>query len=228
MTLTGNGGANTLAGEAAQRENTTSHIKATKKDWLNVARDLLISEGVASVKVLTIGQMLGVSRSSFYWYFTSRKDLLNQLLADWENTNTRIIVRHAELPAASIIEAVCNFFRCFIDERLFDPRLDFAVREWARRDGAVRRVVDRGDTKRLEALTAMFVRHGYEVNEAEIRARILYFMQIGYHALELAESLEERLARIEGYLLGFTGKKANPGELDAILESMARLGRSEP
>ncbi|MCV2868883.1 TetR/AcrR family transcriptional regulator [Defluviimonas sp. WL0002] len=46
---------------------------------LAVAKELLVSEGVAEVKVLAIGERLGVSRSSFYWYFKSRRDLMRCL-----------------------------------------------------------------------------------------------------------------------------------------------------
>jgi len=192
--------------------------RVTRDDWLNVARDILVSDGVAEVKVLTIGERLQVARSSFYWYFKSRKDLLDALLADWQGTNTAILVRHCEMPAATITEAVCNFFRCFIDPDLFDERLDFAVREWARRDGGVRRVIDQADDTRLAAVAAMFRRHGYSDYEADARARILYFMQLGYHALDQHEPMRIRLNRVEGYLLGFTGRQPSPEEVAALTE----------
>lgn len=192
------------------------NTKVTRGDWLNAARDLLISDGVSEVKVLSMGQSLSVSRSSFYWYFKSRKDLLDALLAEWESENTAVLVRHAGMPAETITGAVCNLFRCFVDPELFNHQLDFAVREWARRDGHVRRVIDLGDRHRRMAITAMFERYGYGAYEADARARILYFMQIGYYALDLSEPLEERLSRIEGYILGFTGHHVQSGELAAL------------
>lgn len=190
------------------------NVKVTRQDWLNVALDFLVSDGVAEVKVLTIGNRLGVSRSSFYWYFKSRKDLLNQLLAEWERTNTGILVRHSEIEARTITEAVCNFFRCVVDPNGFNHQLDFAVREWARRDGAVRRIIDRSDTARHRALARMFERFGYAPDEADIRARVLYYQQIGYYALELAETLVERLTRVEGYLYCFTGVRPSREEVE--------------
>ncbi|MDI3337145.1 TetR/AcrR family transcriptional regulator [Defluviimonas aestuarii] len=199
-----------------QREETNAGPRVTRDDWLNVARDILLSDGVAEVKVLTIGERLQVARSSFYWYFKSRKDLLDALLADWEATNTAILVRHCEMPAQTITGAVCNFFRCFVDPALFDQRLDFAVREWARRDGSVRRVIDRADDTRLAAVAAMFRRHGYSDYEADVRARILYFMQLGYHALDQSEPMRIRMGRLEGYLLGFTGREATREEVEAF------------
>ncbi|MGI3186970.1 TetR/AcrR family transcriptional regulator [Nioella aestuarii] len=206
----------------AHEPRPVAHTKVTRKDWLNVARDILISDGVDSVKVLTIGNRLEVSRSSFYWYFKSRQDLLNQLLAEWERTNTGIMIAHCEMPAKTITGAVANFFRCIVDPDGFNHQLDFAVREWARRDGKVRRVIDRSDTARHEAIAKMFIRHGYDASEADIRARVLYYQQIGYYALELAETLEERLPRLAGYLYCFTGVQPQPGEV----EDFVRFTRS--
>ena len=202
-----------MAQPSPATEMPASGPRVTREDWLNVARDLLVSEGVAEVKVLTIGHRLQVARSSFYWYFRSRKDLLDALLADWEATNTAFLVRACEAPATSITGAVLNFFHCFVDRGLFDQRLDFAVREWARRDGSVRRVIDRADDTRLAALAAMFRRHGYPDAEADARARILYFMQLGYHALDQNEPMRIRMSRLEAYQLGFTGKTPDPAEV---------------
>ena len=192
------------------------HVKVTRADWLNVARDILVSDGVVEVKVLAIGERLGVSRSSFYWYFKSRKDLLQALLDDWERCNTAVIVDHCRMDAATITAAVCNFFRCFLDPAQFDQGLDFAVREWARRDGQVRKRIDLADAARIAAAADMFARHGYDPYEADTRARILYFMQLGYHALDQTEPMETRLWRTEGYLRAFTGKEPSADEVAAL------------
>ncbi|NIZ13040.1 TetR/AcrR family transcriptional regulator [Phaeobacter sp. HF9A] len=203
------------------KEPLVGHVKVTREDWLNVARDVLVSDGVGEVKVQALGARLEVSRSSFYGYFKSRKHLLADLLDDWENRNTRTIVESVAAPAESITEGVCNFFRCFIDPNLFDRGLDFAVREWSRRDGGVRQRIDAADATRLQAVSAMFARFGYPANDADTRARILYYMQLGYHALEVREPMDARLSRIEGYLRGFTGAEPDP---DALAEFRAFVG----
>lgn len=200
----------------AAAEPPAGNVKATRDDWVNVARDLLVSDGVAQVKVLAIGDRLKVSRSSFYWYFKSRKHLLEALLDDWELRNTAKVVAACEAPANGVDEAVCNFFRCFLDPDQFDQGLDFAVREWSRRDGSVRQRIDAADGARLQAVAAMFERHGYEPDEADCRARILYFMQLGYHALEVREPMPERLKRLEGYVAGFTGRPPEPEAIAAF------------
>ncbi len=197
------------------------NIKVTREDWLQLALDILVSDGIGEVKVLKLADRLGVSRSSFYWYFKSRQDLCDALLDHWDATNTRAITSHAEAPQPTITAAVAHLFRCFVDPDLFSPQLDFAIREWSRRSGPVRAILDRADERRVAALHAMFARHGYAEREAYVRARILYYMQIGYYSLELSEPLSERLARTQEYLHGFTGRMPDPVEIAALAEFAA-------
>lgn len=199
--------------EESEREPLAGNVKVTRDDWINVALDVLISDGVELVKVLPLAERLEVSRSSFYWYFKSRQHLLDALLARWRETNTAAMVRQAQAPAPTITAAVCNVFRCNVNPSLFDSDLDFAVRDWSRRSGKVRRVLDQADQECLQALTAMFQRYGYDQPEAMTRARILLFMQIGYNAAELNEPMADRLALLPSYLLGFTGREAAPEEI---------------
>jgi AcrR family transcriptional regulator len=193
-------------------------VKVTRDDWLNAALDILVREGVAEVKILPLSLRLGVSRSSFYWYFQCRNDLLESLLHEWERRNTATILTHCNLPATTITEAVCKFFRCFLDPLLFDQGLDFAVREWARRDPAVRARIDTADQSRLDGIAAMYGRFGYSADDAIIRARILYFMQLGYHALDQNETIAERMALLPGYLRGFTGQDGSAEEIAALAD----------
>lgn len=158
----------------------SGNVKVTREDWLNVAMDVLVTDGVEQVKVLALAERMQVSRSSFYWYFRSRQDLLDALLHSWEQTNTAAMVRQAELAAQTVTAAVLNVFHCITDPNLFNTALDFAVRDWARRSGKVRSLLDRSDQRRLAALTAMFARYDYPPPEAMTRAKVLYYMQIGY------------------------------------------------
>ena len=198
---------------ALRRDGAAGHARVTREDWLRVALDLLISDGVEAVKVAVIGEKLRVSRSSFYWYFDNRRDLLDALIDRWQRSNTRALIAQAEAPAETITAAVCNVFRCAVDPGLFDSRLDFAVRDWARKQGSVRRILDRSDERRLAALAAMFRRHGYDERDALTRARILYFMQIGYNDAELHEPMEERLELLPNYLAAFTGRAPRAAEI---------------
>ncbi len=218
------GTAPTLHRDDPDRAPLAGHTRVTREDWLAHARDTLVRDGAAEVKILTLAERMQVSRSSFYWYFRSRDDLLQALLAEWEARNTARIAEHCALPARNITEAVCNFFRCFVNPAHFDSGLDFAVREWSRRDEALRARVDAADSARIAAVTEMFARHGYEAAEADARGRILYFMQLGYHALDVREPIETRLARVAPYLKGFTGEDPDPDALAGFVADIAAIG----
>lgn len=214
--------------EARIEDSKANSVRTTREDWLRTAMDTLISDGVEKVKVLTIAQKLNSSRSSFYWFFKSRKDLLDQLLKAWKSKNTQPLVERAERPAKTITEAVLNIFECWANEELFDTRLDFAVREWARRSGSVRRALDKADNQRLDAITQMFIRHRYDPHEAVIRARTLYFMQVGYFALDLQEPIEARLLYTQQYLLCLTGKTGSKEEIERFASFIASLKQPSP
>ena len=189
-------------------------VKATKEDWLKAAVRVLVTEGVNQVMVLPLAAKLKVSRSSFYWYFKNRQDLLDQLLDHWMETNTRSIISHAERPSETVNAGVLHIFECWLDERLYSPRLDFAVRSWARQSPPVRRLIARADAERLEAIARLFERHGYEPEDAVIRARVLYCMQVGYYLLDMKEPVEARLSHIAAYLRTFTGQEPTRAEID--------------
>lgn len=205
--------------------NSYPQTKASREDWLQAALDSLIAEGVEQVRILPLAKALSVSRSSFYWYFKHRQDLLDQLLKRWREKNTQSIVRQSQLPSDTIIQGVLHIFECWTDDKRFDPRLDSAIRDWARRSKPVRRIVDQTDEKRVEAITQLFRRHGYKETEAFIRARVLYFTQIGYYALDVKETLRQRRSYLVPYLKSFTGQEPRPAEIEAFLK---RTGAVQP
>jgi len=190
------------------------NIKVTRQDWLNVAKDILISDGIEQVKILPMSDRLGVSRSSFYWYFKTRQDLLDALLDHWDKTNTAALVAKAQAPSRTITEAVNQVFHCVVNPRIFSIPFDFAVRDWARRSDKVRAVLHASEDTRIAAIQAMFQRHEYTEIEALTRARILYYMQNGYNDADLQEPLENRMKMVPHYLYGFTGQHAADDEIE--------------
>ena len=60
---------------------------------------------------------------------------------------------------------------------------------------------------------ALFERYGYPAAEALTRARVLYYMQIGYNDADLQETMEARQAQVGEYVRVFTGQTASEDEL---------------
>lgn len=199
--------------------------KSTKADWLSLAIEALVNEGIDQVKVQVMAKKLGVSRSSFYWFFDSIQDLQDQLLSHWLERNTGPIIERTMRPAATVTKAICNVFECWVDPKLFDPNLDIAVRFWGRRDPKVRSIVGQADDQRVEALSKMFKRYGYEDEDAFIRARILYFTQIGHYTLEVQETQAIRLTHVRSYLRGFSGVEPEAEEIERLEKFVHLYGK---
>ncbi|MDX7951223.1 TetR/AcrR family transcriptional regulator [Lichenihabitans sp. Uapishka_5] len=187
--------------------------KGSRALWLEAAHALLLESGVDAVRILPLGRKLGLSRTSFYWFFADRGALLAALLEQWRDTNTGGLVRQTAAYAETIAEAVLNLFDCWLDATLFDARFEVAVRGWGQHVPEVGAALAEADAARLAALTAMFVRFGFDATAADVRARTIYLTQIGYISMDTSESLTDRLQRIPHYVEIFTGTLARPAEL---------------
>lgn len=199
----------------------TTGWRGSREGWLAAARQALIENGIEAVKIQPLATGLGLSRTSFYWFFKDRNALLEALLDDWESRNTGAFLRAAEAYAETICEAMLNLIAAFQDETAFAPRLDFAVRGWAHRSETVQALVNAADETRLGAIRDMFLRFDFPAEEADVRARAVYLTQIGYIAMQVQEDLPTRVARVPGYVKTFCGEAPTPAELARF---HARLG----
>ena len=181
--------------------------------WLDAGYEILLEAGVGAIKVMTLAQRLQVSRTSFYWHFKHRADLLDALVIRWQEKNTDHLIAQADLFAGSLCEAMLNVIDCWSDASLFDAELDQAIRSWARTDPKLKGQLDLADEQRHEAIKAMFIRHGLGVAQAEVRAMTVLYTQVGYIAMAVKEPQEVRFSRIADYCEVFTGQQPTSVEM---------------
>ena len=188
--------------------------RGSQEAWLEAAYDVLLSSGVDAVKILPLAKRLKLSRTSFYWFFQDREELLASLIARWRDKNTGGIVQQSEAYAESLTEAMLNVFDCWLDNKLFDNKFEFAVRSWALQSDAILAEVRDADQARVEALGRMFMRFGHSKNMADVRARTTYLVQIGYISMQSEEDMAIRMKRIPEYIAIYTGEAPQQRELD--------------
>lgn len=206
-----------------QKPQTAAEPRVNRDDWIDVAMAVLIGEGVDSVRITRLAERMSVTRGSFYWHFRDREDLLGALRARWERQNTPAVVA-AVAQAPSLDVAILAFFDAWLLPDCFDAQLDHAMRAWATSDAEIRAAVDAADADRIAAIEALFQRHAYADDEALIRARVLYFAQIGFYALASHAPLSERSPYLETYYTCFTGRTLDP---DVGAEFRAHHGISD-
>jgi AcrR family transcriptional regulator len=177
-----------------------------REAWLQAARSALIEEGTAGIEINKLAKRLRVSRGGFYWFFASRAQLLDELLAHWADTSTVLFERICKSDGRSGVEKYQALMDLWIEEKEYDPKWDGAIRDWARTSTAVLKVVHAVDDQRIAFIERIFADLGYAGSEAHVRARVTYYHQIGYYALGIRESRKRRLELLPCYSKILTGR----------------------
>jgi AcrR family transcriptional regulator len=178
----------------------------SRQVWLDTARQALIEEGTAGVEINKLAKRLSSSRSSFYWFFKDRAELLDELLKCWRQTGTVLFENILKLPDLSGMDKYLAVTSLWIEEKEYQPKWDGAIRDWARISEAVRKVVHLVDQRRIAVLEKIFKEIGYAGKDAHIRARVMYYHQVGYYAMGVQESRRQRRALIPYYRRALTGR----------------------
>lgn len=187
--------------------------RGSREGWLEAAYTVLIREGVDAVKIMPLAEQLKLSRTSFYWFFKDREALLTALAEMWEARTTTALIAATREYAETETEAMLNVIACFLRPETFDAKLEFAMRGWGLKDPAILGRITEADQRRLVALTRLLERWGHDAQDADVRARTIYLVQIGYISMQAEEPLETRLTRIPKYVEIYTGRPPEPREI---------------
>lgn len=169
--------------------------------WLRKALDVLFAQGISQIKVEVLARRLKLTKGSFYWHFRNRDDLLRSMVDWWRDQQLSFLAQLAERrvadPAAQI-HAVIDFTR-----QTEDSHHDIAMREFARFNKLAATAVGVVDQKRVDYLAGLFLAAGFTEVESLLRARALYFYQVGEYttSLELEPALRDELAERQFRLL---------------------------
>lgn len=203
----------------AARRTSERPLPYSRADWLDIALTVLVEDGIEAVQVTRLARALNVTRGSFYWHFRDHGDLLDALIEEWRHRNTGVMIT-ALSNATSLTDGILSLFSVWVDHQLYNPRLDQAMRDWARRSEPVRAAVTAEDDNRIDAIAAFFQRFGYGDPEAFIRARVLYFTQVSYYALGVEEPMTRRVTYLAAYYRCFTGEDIDQATAEAYSRRM--------
>jgi AcrR family transcriptional regulator len=163
-------------------------------DWVQAALDVMEEEGIAGVKVPRLCARLGVTKGSFYWHFADFDTFLGAVARRWAEEGARL---PGVLEADTFLDTealLLHAMRLFAEPR--NRNLARAMRDWAQHDERAREAIRRADEELFARLTEVMVRYGFDEDEAELRAKILYYSGVGYaHVGDLG-----RRASAEGQL----------------------------
>ena len=148
--------------------------------WVAGATEVLAEEGIAGLRVEVLAKRLKVTKGSFYWHFTDRRDLLMAVLAQWKEGRIRDIDKQSAMPAGNESEQLQQIIDIYSANRNRKGiSIELAVRDWARRDAQASAVVEEVDSYRLESARKLFVATGLSDSEAKSRSLLLYAYVFG-------------------------------------------------
>ncbi|HJR24988.1 MAG TPA: TetR/AcrR family transcriptional regulator [Acidimicrobiales bacterium] len=153
-----------------------STARLAAEDWVRAALDVMVEEGIGGVKIQRLCDRLGVTKGSFYWHFADLDAFLGEVARVWAEDGTHLPASLDEEPDPD--RRLLESMRLFADPR--NRNLARAMRDWAQNDERARAAIRRADERIFGHVKAALVRHGFDDEDAEVRAKILYYSGVGY------------------------------------------------
>ena len=166
-----------------------------RESWVLAAFETLYENGIDAVRIEPLAVKLNVTKGSFYWHFKNRTELHDALLDYWQKEMTQTVLDFAKEFHGSPQQRLINTLREVVgkERTKYDP----AVRNWARTDIKVKKVVEYIDKIRLSFLHGLFVDIGFDKQQAEIRSRLMYYYIMGEVTVTIKEPMAKRMKNLD-------------------------------
>lgn len=171
----------------------------TQQDWVEASRGILINGGIGALSLRGLAEALDVTTGAFYSLFKGLDELHDAILEDWVKCNTEPFTLAIEAAGPGGMDQYLAYVRELVLGSTFDPRFDNAVREWAHSSPKTAAILREVEIFRIEQLNRVFLAMGFTGKSALMRARVTYFHQVGYNAMQISETLDERLSNLPYY-----------------------------
>jgi len=149
----------------------------TKQDWIKAGFEILINEGINSVKIEAMARKLGVTKGGFYGYFQNREAFLHAMLEDWEKRHSSEIFNYINSLTGSLSDKLQKLLYA-VDDIKYDA-IEISMYNWAAHDPLAKKVLMRVIRERLDFCANLFLEGGFSQDEAEKRATIVHHFMSG-------------------------------------------------
>jgi AcrR family transcriptional regulator len=154
--------------------------RTPRTSWIETGLRALAAGGPDAVRIEPLAQKLGVSKGGFYWHFTDRNALLEQMLESWERLVIDDVIERVEGEGGDARARLRRLFALASSNNEFQ-KVDLAIRDWARRDKAVAKRLRRVDNRRMEYMRSLFGDFCANEDDVEVRCMLAFSLFIGSH-----------------------------------------------
>ncbi len=172
------------------------------EDWIKAGFRALWAGGPQAIRVEAIAREIKVSKGSFYWHFKNVAALKTAMLEHWKQVATFETITKVERKgtgASAQLKALIELAAGGQTAEYGGPRVEAAIRDWARFDTGVAKVVEEVESTRLEFVADLFSETGAKKAASCQNARLLYGAMIGLE--QLPDSSRQRARNDLGQLL---------------------------
>lgn len=159
----------------SRTESTESSARLSADDFIRVAFDIMLEEGIGGVKIQRLCDRLGVTKGSFYWHFADIDAFHSEIARRWAEDGAQL---PDERQAGETINTMVEAMKLFADPR--NRNLARAMRDWAQNDERARQAIRKADEALYEGVRDAFSRIGFSEADAALRAKILVYTGIGF------------------------------------------------
>jgi AcrR family transcriptional regulator len=143
--------------------------------------------------VEVLAAQLGVSKGGFYWHFTDRRALLEEMLDSWEKAVVEDVIERIESQPDEPRAKLQHLFELASSVDVLGVEL--ALRDWARRNEDVAARLRGIDNRRMDYMRSLFRGFCPDEDDVEVRCMLAFSLWIGNYFIT-AQHGERSRARV--------------------------------
>jgi len=144
--------------------------RVSKAQWLDMALEVLETDGVAGVRIEILAKRLEISKSGFYWHFKNRDHLLKDMLDYWTHELTEVATENPQLLTLKPKSRLIKTAEMILEHDL--TRYEIPIRQWALQDAVAARAVKKVNRIRLDFIGGAFAELGFTGDDLDMRAML--------------------------------------------------------
>ena len=160
------------------QQATPPSARLSINDWITAGLELLGEEGIGGVKIQKLCERLGVTKGSFYWHFTDLDAFLGAMAKHYEDGARIFRDQFTAMARQDAAKTLRDSVLFSFDNQV--GRIERAMRDWARTDARAKEAIDASDRLGFAAIAESFELLGFTPEEADIRAKTLFYAGVGF------------------------------------------------
>lgn len=152
-------------------------VQTPRSAWIDAALDAMAEGGLGAVRVEALARTLGVTKGGFYWHFTDRQALLDEMLDAWQQAGTEDIIAQVDSQPTDARAKLRRLYELTGSANSLAAEL--AIRDWSRHDNDIAGRLRRVDDRRMEHLRSLFSEFCVDEQDVEARSILAYSLLIG-------------------------------------------------